>query len=142
MNEISSVPFERKTLFLKQVRVAELDEIEKLALDFFFPGYHEGSGFEENKLSEHSLLKPAKDAGFTVIRDKNQARRYAGDFSLPRSSYFTVCRNEKGDDRALLLRELKTYSRPHQSGYVNFFDTTDPDERIKPLREMLKPGKS
>lgn len=40
------ISFETKTLFLKQVRVTELDEAEKTALRFFFPGYHEGSGFQ------------------------------------------------------------------------------------------------
>src|SRR5262249_44262578 len=113
MNERIIAPFEKKTLFLKQVRLADLDETEKIALHFFFPRYHDGIGFQKAELSDRHLLKPLERHGFTVVRDHNQARRYAGDSSLPRSSYFTVCRNEKGDDGGLLLRELKTYSKPN-----------------------------
>ena len=142
MNAVSPIPFEKKVISLKQVRVSDLEEVERLALSFFFPGYHEGSGFEKRKLDEEHLLKEAQDSGFEIIRDKNQARRYAGDFSLPRSSYFTVCRDEAGDDGGLLLRELSTYAQPQKSGLVQLYDTTDPSDAIEPLRAMLKPGKS
>jgi hypothetical protein len=136
------IPFETKTLFLKQVCAAELDDIERIALYFFFPGYHDGSGFQQNEVSATSLLKPFQDSGFTVVHDNNQARRYAGDFSLPRSSYFTVCRDAEGDDGGLLLHELKTYSKPHMCGYVNFVDTTAPNEASQHFRAMLRPRKS
>src|SRR5689334_21259491 len=126
MNPDGAIPFEKKLVSLKQVRVSELEEVERLALSFFFPGYHEGSGFEKPKLDEESLLKDAQDTGFDIIRDKNQARRYAGDFSLPRSSYFTVCRDEAGDDGGLLMRELSAYAKPQTSGLVQLYDTTDP----------------
>jgi hypothetical protein len=143
MNDGTTVPFEKKTLFLKQVRVSDLEEVEKLALYFFFPGYHEGAGFERaDKLSEKSLLSTFHRSGFTVVRDNNATRRYAGDFSLPRSSYFTVCRNAEGDDGGLLMRELMTYSKPHMSGPVNLFDSTDPNNIIDKFRSMLRPGKS
>ena len=42
MNAISPIPFEKKVVSLKQVSVLELEEVERLALSFFFPGYHEG----------------------------------------------------------------------------------------------------
>jgi hypothetical protein len=35
MNDGTSLPFEKKTLFLKQVRVSDLAEEEKLTLHFF-----------------------------------------------------------------------------------------------------------
>ena len=46
MNDGTTLPFEKKTLSLKQVRVSDPEEVEKLTLYFFFPGYHEGAGFE------------------------------------------------------------------------------------------------
>ena len=142
MNNGATIPFEEKVVTLKQVGVSELEVVEQLALSFFFPGYHEASGFEGAKLSDHPPLRVVQDAGFQVIRDKNQARRYAGDFSLPRSSYFTVCRDSKGDDGGLLLNELGAYAKPQTSGRVEICDTTDPSEAVEPLRAMLKPGKS
>jgi hypothetical protein len=87
MNDGTSPPFEKKTLFLKQVRVSDLEEVEKLALYFFFPGYHEGAGFERvDKSSEKSPLSTFHRSGFTVVRDNNANRRYAGDFSLPKAT--------------------------------------------------------
>ena len=142
MNPTTSVPFESKTLVLKQVSVANLEEIERRTLAFYFPGYHQGAGFENADLADSSPLRPFQDAKFSVIRDKNQSRRYAGDYSLPRSSYFTVCRTSSGDDGGLLLRELGAYAKPHVSGMVVVLDTTDPTEEVAPLRAMLKSGKS
>lgn len=142
MTTSATIPFEKKMVFLKQVRVSELEEVEQRALSFFFPGYHEGSGFEKRKLDEKSLLKDAQDRGFEIVRDNNQTRRYAGDFSLPRSSYFTVCRDSAGDDGGLLLHELSAYAKPQTSGLVQLYDTTDPGEAIEPLRALLKPGTS
>ena len=60
MNDKTTIPFETKTLFLKQVRAADLDDIEKLALYFFFPD-HQGTGFEQAKYSKKSLLSDLQE---------------------------------------------------------------------------------
>src|SRR4030095_10695159 len=89
-----------------------------------------------------SPLGMFKARGFTVIEDKNRHRRYAGDVSLPRARYHTVCRDENGDDGGLMLRELQTYSKPQDYGRIEVFDTTSPAEEFAPFRAMLKPGTS
>jgi hypothetical protein len=40
------------------------------------------------------------------------------------------------------MRELMTYSKPHMSGPVNVFDSTDPNKIIDKFRSMLRLGKS
>jgi len=142
MTKGTAIPFEKKTLFLKQVRMTDLEDMETLALHFFFPGYHDGSGFDQANLSKASLLGSFRTEGFTLVEDKNSNRRYAGDFSLPRSSYFTVCRTAEGDDGGLLMYELKTYSKPHMSGYVVLLDSAAPNPNMDFFRSILKPGAS
>jgi len=142
MTAQTSAPFESNTLNLKQVNVANLEDIERRTLAFYFPGYHEGAGFEHADLTDSSPLRAFQDAKFSVVRDRNQSRRYAGDYTLPRSSYFTVCRTYSGDDGGLLLCELGAYAKPHVSGMVVVLDTTDPADEVAALRAMLKSGKS
>jgi hypothetical protein len=131
------VPFERKTLHLKQVRFANLDEIEQIALTFFSPGYSEGTGFRRYQPTKDSPLHVGVERGFEFIRDENQARRFAGDFSLPRSRYHTVCLDNSGRDGGLLINEVKTYSKPQESGHVHVFDSTSGEPRVETLKDKL-----
>ena len=140
------IPFERKTLLLKQVPIDELNEMQKNSVHFFFPGYHDGAGFSIAKQPAGSTVssptKVAQESGFVVIEDHNQHRRFAGDFSLSRGRYHTVCRDERGDDGGLLLRELDAYSKPEIAGLFSIYDTTNSDSAMDPLPAPLNPKMS
>ena len=138
----TDVPFRRQTIYLKQVSTDVLTDIEAAALQFLYPGYHEGSGFAEAQPHPESPMGLLKASGHSVMADMNQHRRYAGDFSLPRSRYYTVCRDQMGDDGGLMLRELQAYSKPQDYGHIEVIDTTSPAEEVASIRAMLKPGTS
>ena len=71
------VPFDRKSLCLKQVKFSDLYEIEKIALGFFAPGYADASGFRKYQPTKASPLHVVAEKGFEFIRDENPARRFA-----------------------------------------------------------------
>jgi hypothetical protein len=139
LEKLMNIPFTTEELILKQVRFEKLEPLEKDNLQFFFPGYS-GKGFSPAAPGDGYLEKVLIDKGFKVFRDDNVPRRYAGDFSLPRSRYHTVCRNLSGDDGGTIINELRAYSSPNESGYVVVVDSTGSDEASTKIRSFLKPG--
>lgn len=64
-----------------------------------------------------------------VIADSTRARRYAGEHTLGRNKYFTLCNLPDGNDQETLLRELEAYYNPLQDCVVDLFDSTIPEHR-------------
>ncbi len=135
----NNIPFAERRLVLKQVRFDLLEDIEKQNLEFFFPGYA-GGGQSIADVPSDSPLKVAEERGFTIIRDDNLPRRFAGDASLPRSRYHTVCTDIDGDDGGTLLNELMAYSRVDKIGYFSLIDSTEDNETAQHFRGFLVPG--
>lgn len=131
------IPFTNVDVHLKQVRFEDLHEVEKKTLSFFFPGYA-SKGFSLNEIAS-GMLKPRQEEGSTVSQDDTMPRRFAGDLTLPRSRYHTVCRDETGDDGGTLLKELRAYSKPEECGYVLTIDSTGTDSEAEKVRSMLQP---
>jgi len=131
------IPFETVTIALKQVRFSELEPIERKNLNFFFPGYADDRVFEEYEFPQSSPMHGATDRGFDVVQDNSVPRRFAGDFSLPRSRYYTVCRNSKGEDGGTLVNELRAYGNAIDTGFYYIVDSAENSEAAAYFRQYI-----
>jgi len=61
-------------------------------------------------------------AGAEKVFWSNRERRYAGDETLARGSYYSVCRNAGGDDIGTVTKEMNAYRQPDRSGFVVAMD--------------------
>jgi len=119
MRTYSDIPFTDGTFILKQTQPM-LTALELGLLDYFAPGFHHRKeGVPENDPD----AMPAR-FGIKVQYVADRQRRFAGDKSLPRSRYYSVCNRDTGDDRGTLVRELRTYSNYKVTGPLNIIDTT------------------
>jgi hypothetical protein len=55
-------------------------------------------------------------------------RRFAGDFTLSRGSYYSVCNDEYGNDRGTLVGELSAYRVPALTGDIVVHDLVMPEQ--------------
>jgi Ankyrin repeats (3 copies) len=64
-----------------------------------------------------------------------RARRFSGDDTLPRSRYYTVCKDESGNDFGTLVCEIWAYRHIARTGEIELIDTADPtaSERLAKL---------
>jgi hypothetical protein len=73
-------------------------------------------------------------------QDLSAARRFAGDRSLRRGRYFTVCRDASGNDGGTLVRELATYHNPLKSGIITIIDPTLPEHASRVPEQAAQLG--
>lgn len=104
-----SIPLTTFSGWLKQINVDELNPMGLLALDYGFPHFMNFLDFNEDQA--HNTLT-RRGYGVTEFANPGRARRFAGDHTLPRGRYYTVCKNAKGDDNNTLQGELWAYYRP------------------------------
>ena len=55
-------------------------------------------------------------------------RRFAGDFTLSRGSYYSVCNDEHGNDHGTLVGELSAYRVPALTGDIVVHDLVMPEQ--------------
>jgi hypothetical protein len=117
----ASNPFSDARLSLKQVDVSTLGDIERFVFSATLGTYgfeHRAHEIAEAKKSLSQLL-----AGTEVQFDSSQARRFAGDRTLPRTRYFSIL-DRGGSDGRTLLREMSAYfAGSSYPGLVSLFDT-------------------
>ena len=100
------------TVFVKSVRVDNLDAIQRTAIDFAF-----GLFFKDEQPNEFvKELNPARKLALEkagIVTGQLQApfryRRFAGGADLPRARYFTLSDDRAGNDHGTLLCEMLTY---------------------------------
>lgn len=97
----------------------------RAAFEFAFPR------FLAPRLSTPEELENTRAALGTTraFASPRNPRRYAGDFTLSAGSYFGICDDGTDDDHGTVIREIKAYRDPAQSGPVRIFDADD--ERIR-----------
>ena len=139
MDDLHQVPFDRVDLILKQVLVDTLSPDERVILDFFAGGFADPPG-DPPPIERDAPIALMEQAGFTIHVDRSIQRRFAGDATLPRSRYFTVCHTADGNDGGTLVNELTAYGQPLRSGPVDIIDTSVPSPEADHLRRYLRPG--
>jgi len=128
--------FTDANLYLKQIRLDDLNKIEESAMKIAFAGFS-----DENRPSTEEVNEYLEDmhaiTGLNHSFDPASYRRYAGDTTLPKNRYYTIASNESGDDNGTLVRELRTYYNPRNAGILQIFDSTLPEDRIALSRVIL-----
>ena len=119
--------------WLKQIDAAELNPMGQLALDYAFPFFLTFMDFDEYQ-AHNALIRKAR--GVSTFTRTARARRFAGDESLPRGRYYTVCHDSRGDDQDTLQGELWAYYRPERAGDIAMLDSAN--EKL--LREAEERG--
>jgi hypothetical protein len=128
---IRSMPLVTFDGWLKQIDADELNPIGQIALDRGFPLFLSWVDFSED--SAHNVMT-RRGYGVSDFYRPPRARRFAGDDTLPRGRYYTVCRNSRGDDGGALIGELYAYYRVDSAGVVAIVDSAD-EESIHQMRE-------
>jgi hypothetical protein len=121
------VPFTTVDLWVKQINASKLNDLGKAALTYAFAGFlHESA--DKHNIAEftQSMNEQLRELG-GFKWEASTTRRFAGDASLPRGRYFSLC-DSSGFDNGTLVRELRTYYNPEVSGIPQIFDLTDPKD--------------
>lgn len=132
-------------LILKQITPEDLVDDGLAAMSACFTGFTEPPN--EDYVRQGNELAAKRFGNLDVARDADPttARRFAGDPSLDRGRYFTLCKDSNGNDEGTLVRELLAYHNPQKSGLVTVIDPTVPEHHDKvplalrgyPLRSLL-----
>ena len=112
---------------------------KRVILDFFAGGFADPPG-DPPPIERDAPIALMEQAGFTIHVDRSIQRRFAGDATLPRSRYFTVCHTADGNDGGTLVNELTAYGQPLRSGPVDIIDTSVPSPEADHLRRYLRAG--
>jgi hypothetical protein len=105
---------------LKFHRPETLNALGRAAIEFAFPGF---LALPEPTPEMLDQMQRRREMGAdTVSWEDRPHRRYAGDTTLPRGCYFSVCRTDDGDDSGLVAHEMNAYREPEKSGPVAAFD--------------------
>jgi hypothetical protein len=112
---------------LKFTRSGTAEEIATDAFQFLAPGFFDVP--EKRKISKigSALLKAAGKMGFeTMFYDMEpKRRRFAGDQTLSRGSYYAVCCEGSNSDEGLLVNEINAYRIPEKHGFTIVVDLDD-----------------
>lgn len=118
-------------LTLKQITPEDLGDDGLAAMSACFTGFTDPP--DENYVRQGNELAAKRFGSLGVLRDADttMARRFAGDPSLDRGRYFTLCKDSNGNDEGTLVRELLAYHNPQKSGLVTIIDPTVPEHHDK-----------
>lgn len=106
--------------YLKFHRPEALNALGQAAIQFAFPGFLQLVKPSPEMLEE---MRHHREMGADYVAWEDRPhRRYAGDFTLPRGCYFSVCRNAEGDDGGTVANEMNAYREPEKTGPVAAFD--------------------
>lgn len=132
-------------LVLKQISLDDLADDGRAAMAASFSGFTGAPS--EDHVRRGAALWDKRFGRLGVARDADTSvpRRFAGDLTLGRGRYFTLCKTADGNDEGVLVRELSTYHNPLEAGLVTIIDPTLPEHRgsiplalrAVPLRDLL-----
>jgi hypothetical protein len=127
---MEGIPVRAVSLVLKQLDLSALNEFGRNVVRQCFGGFVERRAEDDpDVVQQRQFLASAM--GSTPAFDPTLARRFAGDLTLDRGRYYTLCRSETGDDSGTLINELRAYYDPFSAGLVDVFDTTVPSSRAR-----------
>jgi hypothetical protein len=132
-----ATPVRSACIHVKQLDVAEMSQFGRGLFDHCYRGFIASRSPDDPDVERHLGFLEAI-TGTETWFDSSTARRFAGDSTLGRSRYHTVCRSSLGDDGGTLLNELRAYYDPFNAGLVAIFDTTVPDSAAKMPRSVAE----
>jgi len=102
---------------VKQVKPSEMSKSERSFINAAFGGFLTGIQPPGDVHAALAALSPH------VSYENRLPRRYDGDKTLPRGSYYTICENLDGDDSGTLHREFLFYkSAKIADGHFEIYD--------------------
>ena len=124
----SAPPLVSENLVIKQLDSSSNSENEIAALDLAFPVFRQ----LDNEFFFPGGWQPVlTDIGGKVLFvGRGRERRYAGDKSLDRGRYWSVCNDYNGFDYSTLLNELRAYHSYMSRSEVHIFDSTCDREKL------------
>ena len=127
---VAPAPVRPVCIILKQLDASALNEFGRNFVDQCFRGFLTPRTEDDPDVVEQSQFFK-QFTGIAPSFDSTRARRFAGDLSLDRGRYYTLCHSDSGDDSGTLINELRTYYNPFSAGLIDIFDTTVPDSRAR-----------
>lgn len=118
-NGLAAPPLSRFQESVRFIRFDDLDEVQRAVFTLAFPGFFQESSTPDAERLESALRGLRNAPAFNY-------RRWAGDGTLPRGRYFSVCRPSSGSGDQTLAHELAAYADPENVGAVNVVDLSDP----------------
>jgi hypothetical protein len=139
---LADVPVRTVSFTLKQIVPEDLNVVGLAAMESCFTGFTEPVDPDSDYVRHGRELAASRfgDIDASHVSDLSTARRFAGDVSLARGRYFTVCRNASGNDGGTLVRELTTYHDPLKSGLITVIDPTLPEHADLVPKEAVQLG--
>jgi len=125
VSHITDLPFRTLDIYVKQINSDKLSDLGRAALNHAFPGFLNVP--EDQPDLREAYVKERKERFGLTDFDPSVQRRFAGDKSLPRGRYFSLC-DETGFDHGTLIGELRTYCDPEEAGGVIPLDLTNPKD--------------
>jgi hypothetical protein len=106
-SKLSAPPLFSEELFIKQLDTSSNTDAELAALDLAFPVFRQ----LDDELFFDGGWTPVLTGfgGKTVFVGRGRDRRYAGDKTLERGRYWSICSVREGFDHATLLNEVRAY---------------------------------
>ncbi|TAY71258.1 hypothetical protein [Rhizobium leguminosarum] len=116
-------PFTKGSVWAKQIALDLIPDPIRKVFEFTFESYDSDGtrAIHEQRIETINRLAPGV---FEHVREHGLERRFAGDASLPRSRYWSICKDQTGDDDGNLVFELYNYSSISQSGLIGILDTS------------------
>jgi transposase-like protein len=114
------VPFTSFDGWIKQIVPERAPPIAREAFEAAFPW------FLDLAVPPEKMLASIPEEGKAWRFSGRRPRRFAGDDALPRSRYYTLCKDESGNDAGTLVCEIWAYSHIARTGEIELIDTADP----------------
>lgn len=115
------IPFTTFLGTLKQLQTDSLDDKQRYALDAVLPSFRELD--EYLTLRDWGVVNTGLGSKVLYV-GRGRERRYAGDKTLGRGCYFSVCNDSAGQDYGTLLSELKAYFSYRSKMPCQIYDST------------------
>jgi hypothetical protein len=125
---MTEVPVSTVDLVLKQVNLDDLGDLGAAAMQAAFEPFM-GWKPSEDVIKEALNATSAMLGGVKVKAGATTQRRFAGDTSLSRGRYYSISRDDEGNDAGTLQHELVAYFYPKDPGWMGIIDLTLPDNR-------------
>lgn len=135
------LPLESLELILKSLNPAALESLSATALVSTFSSF---IGPNSPRDPRFQAYLTQTDFGDTDPVDRPGGklpapRRFAGDHTLDRGRYYSICHNNFGDDDGTLVRELAAYVDPEMSPGMTIQEYLADEPRLK---VSLEPGRN
>lgn len=123
--ELTEIPFSTFEGLVRQLRVNSSPEALRLGFETAFPT------FFDNRFDLTMFEQQVTADG--TIKSGKRARRFAGDETLPRERYFSLCDDQKFNDFGTLKREMLAYYDECSGVDVMLYDSLS-EPKLKPER--------